>query len=136
MRRSTPRRTAPGSTSWPPDPFAFRAGRYPTGSDRRRQSRLDRRVRRHDDHGPRLIVREVGRDGAAQPLLQRPLDASPPRADDDEAGIELRIPPLRLCTDNGAMIAALGAQLVMAGRSPSRLDFAADSTLPATVVQS
>jgi len=53
-----------------------------------------------------------------------------------EAGVELRIPPLRLCTDNGAMIAALGAQLVMAGRAPSRLDFAADSTLPATVVQS
>jgi N6-L-threonylcarbamoyladenine synthase len=28
------------------------------------------------------------------------------------AGIELRIPPLKLCTDNGAMIAALGAQLI------------------------
>jgi len=52
------------------------------------------------------------------------------------AGVELRIPPLRLCTDNGAMIAALGAQLVMAGRAPSSLDFAADSTLPATIVQS
>ncbi len=52
------------------------------------------------------------------------------------AGVELRIPPLPLCTDNGAMIAALGAQLVMAGRAPSSLDFAADSTLPATVVQS
>ncbi len=53
-----------------------------------------------------------------------------------EAGIELRIPPLGLCTDNGAMIAALGAQLVMAGRAPSGLGFAADSTLPATVIQS
>ena len=52
------------------------------------------------------------------------------------AGVELRIPPLRLCTDNGAMIAALGAQLVMARRAPSELSFAADSTLPATVVQS
>ena len=52
------------------------------------------------------------------------------------AGIELRVPPLPLCTDNGAMIAALGAQLVMAGRAPSSLDFGADSTLPATVVQS
>jgi len=52
------------------------------------------------------------------------------------AGIELRVPPLALCTDNGAMIAALGAQLVMAGHAPSTLDFGADSTLPATVVQS
>jgi N6-L-threonylcarbamoyladenine synthase len=51
------------------------------------------------------------------------------------AGVELRIPPLSLCTDNGAMIAALGAQLVSAGRTPSTLDFGADSTLPVTVVQ-
>lgn len=48
-------------------------------------------------------------------------------------GVELRIPPLSLCTDNGAMIAALGAQLVLAGRAPSGLGFAADSTLPATL---
>jgi len=52
------------------------------------------------------------------------------------AGIALRVPPLPLCTDNGAMIAALGAQLVMSGRAPSGLGFGADSTLPATVVQS
>jgi N6-L-threonylcarbamoyladenine synthase len=51
------------------------------------------------------------------------------------AGIELRVPSLDLCTDNGAMIAALGAQLVMAGRAPSAPDFGADSTLPVTVVQ-
>jgi N6-L-threonylcarbamoyladenine synthase len=51
------------------------------------------------------------------------------------AGIELRIPPLDLCTDNGAMIAALGAQLVAAGRAPSSLDFGADSTLPVTTIQ-
>ncbi|HSU47252.1 MAG TPA: tRNA (adenosine(37)-N6)-threonylcarbamoyltransferase complex transferase subunit TsaD, partial [Arthrobacter sp.] len=31
------------------------------------------------------------------------------------AGIRLHVPPLDLCTDNGAMVAALGAQLVMAG---------------------
>ncbi len=51
------------------------------------------------------------------------------------AGIELRIPPLSLCTDNGAMIAALGAQLVMAGHPASDLDFGADSTLPVTTIQ-
>lgn len=50
-------------------------------------------------------------------------------------GIELRIPALSLCTDNGAMIAALGAQLMMAGRQPSSLNFGADSTLPVTSVQ-
>lgn len=52
-----------------------------------------------------------------------------------EAGVTLRIPALSLCTDNGAMIAALGAQLIMAGRAPSRLDFGADSTLPVTDIQ-
>jgi N6-L-threonylcarbamoyladenine synthase len=51
------------------------------------------------------------------------------------AGIELRIPPLALCTDNGAMIAALGAQLISAGHAPSTLDFSADSTLPVTTIQ-
>jgi N6-L-threonylcarbamoyladenine synthase len=53
----------------------------------------------------------------------------------DENGIELRIPALSLCTDNGAMIAAIGAQLMLAGRSPSSLAFGADSTLPVTTVQ-
>jgi N6-L-threonylcarbamoyladenine synthase len=53
----------------------------------------------------------------------------------EAAGIRLRIPPLDLCTDNGAMIAALGAQLVAAGRAPSSLGFGADSTLPVTVIQ-
>jgi N6-L-threonylcarbamoyladenine synthase len=51
------------------------------------------------------------------------------------AGVALRIPALSLCTDNGAMIAALGAQLIMAGREPSTLSFGADSTLPVTEIQ-
>ncbi len=50
-------------------------------------------------------------------------------------GVALRIPPLSLCTDNGAMIASLGAQLVAAGRAPSSLDFGADSTLPVGEIQ-
>jgi N6-L-threonylcarbamoyladenine synthase len=50
------------------------------------------------------------------------------------AGIALRVPPLALCTDNGAMIAAVGAGLVAAGRPPSGLSFGADSTLPVTDV--
>jgi N6-L-threonylcarbamoyladenine synthase len=51
------------------------------------------------------------------------------------AGVELRIPRFSLCTDNGAMIAGLGAQLVMAGRPESGLNFGADSTMPVTEVQ-
>ncbi len=51
------------------------------------------------------------------------------------AGIELRIPPLSLCTDNGAMIAAIAARLVAAGHPPSSLAFGADSTLPVTTIQ-
>ncbi len=50
------------------------------------------------------------------------------------AGVALRIPPLALCTDNGAMIAALGAQLVMAGHRASGLEFGSDSTLPVTEI--
>ncbi|MFB2554719.1 tRNA (adenosine(37)-N6)-threonylcarbamoyltransferase complex transferase subunit TsaD [Herbiconiux liangxiaofengii] len=50
-------------------------------------------------------------------------------------GVTLRIPPLSLCTDNGAMIAALGAQLVASGHRPSDLSFGADSTLPVTEIQ-
>jgi N6-L-threonylcarbamoyladenine synthase len=45
-------------------------------------------------------------------------------------GVHLRTPPPALCTDNGAMIAALGAEIVMAGGRPSALDIGADSSLP------
>ncbi|MGV8885893.1 MAG: tRNA (adenosine(37)-N6)-threonylcarbamoyltransferase complex transferase subunit TsaD [Microbacteriaceae bacterium] len=51
------------------------------------------------------------------------------------AGVQLRVPPLSLCTDNGAMIAALGARLIAAGREPSQPGFGADSTLPVTTIQ-
>jgi len=46
------------------------------------------------------------------------------------AGLELRIPRLRLCTDNGAMIAAFAAELIAAGAGPSDLDVASDPGLP------
>src|SRR2546429_4693970 len=51
-----------------------------------------------------------------------------------DAGIELRVPRPRLCTDNGAMIAALGAHLVAGGVKPSRLDLPADSAMPVTSI--
>ncbi|WP_320066472.1 tRNA (adenosine(37)-N6)-threonylcarbamoyltransferase complex transferase subunit TsaD [Micromonospora sp. RTGN7] len=49
-------------------------------------------------------------------------------------GIRVRVPRPNLCTDNGAMVAALGAHLVAAGVAPSRLDLPADSALPLTTV--
>jgi N6-L-threonylcarbamoyladenine synthase len=50
------------------------------------------------------------------------------------AGIRLRIPRPGLCTDNGAMVAALGAQLVAHGAGASQLDIGADSALAITDV--
>ena len=49
-------------------------------------------------------------------------------------GIRVRIPRPGLCTDNGAMVAALGAELVARGRTPSALDLPADSSQPITTV--
>ena len=46
------------------------------------------------------------------------------------AGITLRIPRPRLCTDNGAMIASFAAHLIAAGAAPSPLDVASDPGLP------
>lgn len=47
-------------------------------------------------------------------------------------GISLRVPPIKLCTDNGAMVAALGSQVVMAGAEASGISFAPDSSMPVT----
>jgi N6-L-threonylcarbamoyladenine synthase len=52
----------------------------------------------------------------------------------EAAGIKLRVPRPGLCTDNGAMVAALGSDLLAAGATPSAPDFAADSALPVTQV--
>jgi tRNA N6-adenosine threonylcarbamoyltransferase len=46
------------------------------------------------------------------------------------AGLTLRIPRPRLCTDNGAMIACFAAHLVAAGAPQSPLDVASDPGLP------
>jgi N6-L-threonylcarbamoyladenine synthase len=50
------------------------------------------------------------------------------------AGIALRVPRPGLCTDNGAMVAALGAYLHDRGAAPSPAGFPADSSLPVTSV--
>lgn len=45
-------------------------------------------------------------------------------------GIELRTPPIQLCTDNGAMVAALGSLAMSAGHPATPLGLAAHSTVP------
>ena len=51
-----------------------------------------------------------------------------------ENGIRLVVPPLSLCTDNGAMVAALGSRLVSVGAQPTGLEFTADPGLPVATV--
>jgi N6-L-threonylcarbamoyladenine synthase len=46
--------------------------------------------------------------------------------------VRLRVPRPRLCTDNGAMVAALGAHLLAAGAPPSPLGLPADPSLSIT----
>lgn len=48
------------------------------------------------------------------------------------AGITVRIPPIKFCTDNGAMIAALGSAAWRRGVAPSALDLPVDSSMPLT----
>jgi N6-L-threonylcarbamoyladenine synthase len=74
-----------------------------------------------DNNVPRLIL---GGGVVANPRLR---EVAAERC--AEAGIELRIPAFSLCTDNGAMIASLGAQMVMTGVKPSNLDFGVYSTI-------
>jgi N6-L-threonylcarbamoyladenine synthase len=51
-----------------------------------------------------------------------------------EHGIRVRVPRPGLCTDNGAMVAALGAEMVARGRHPSSIDLPADSSMPVELV--
>ncbi|CAB4737173.1 unannotated protein [freshwater metagenome] len=46
----------------------------------------------------------------------------------EKAGINLRIPPMDLCTDNGAMVAAIGSLAVAKGLAPSKVGFEANSS--------
>ena len=50
------------------------------------------------------------------------------------AGIELRRPRPGLCTDNGAMMAVLGSEVVKAGGRPSSMDIGANSGLPISTI--
>nr|WP_223205217.1 tRNA (adenosine(37)-N6)-threonylcarbamoyltransferase complex transferase subunit TsaD [Gordonia jinghuaiqii] len=51
------------------------------------------------------------------------------------AGITLRVPKPRLCTDNGVMIATLGAHVIAGGAEPSPLTVASDPAMSVRVSQ-
>lgn len=51
------------------------------------------------------------------------------------AGVTLRVPKPRLCTDNGVMIATLGAHVIAGGAKPSSLTVATDPGLPVSTSQ-
>lgn len=73
--------------------------------------------------GSRVLV--VGGGFSANSQLRGKLKAKA-----EEAGVELRIPSLPLCTDNGAMVSLLGADLLEGGISPSSLGAPIDSSMP------
>ena len=50
------------------------------------------------------------------------------------AGVELRRPRPGMCTDNGAMIAVLGSEVVKSGGKPSSMDIGANSGLPISTI--
>jgi N6-L-threonylcarbamoyladenine synthase len=52
----------------------------------------------------------------------------------ESAKVELRIPPVNLCTDNGAMVAALGSLAINEGVAASEIGISADSAAPVTQV--
>ncbi|HSK58888.1 MAG TPA: tRNA (adenosine(37)-N6)-threonylcarbamoyltransferase complex transferase subunit TsaD [Actinomycetospora sp.] len=108
-------------------------------------------VEAHSDTGGPLPVSDVAasfQEAVAETLARKAVDACIDRGVDTllmvggvaansrvrgmveercaAAGITLRVPPIRLCTDNGAMIAALGDLLVRAGVEPDPLEVAAD----------
>ncbi|MBX6768887.1 MAG: tRNA (adenosine(37)-N6)-threonylcarbamoyltransferase complex transferase subunit TsaD, partial [Actinomadura rubrobrunea] len=80
------------------------------------------------DHGVRdlLIGGGVAANSRLRALAQERCDA---------AGVRLRVPRPKLCTDNGAMVAALGAEMVASGVAPSDLTLPADSSLPIETIR-
>jgi N6-L-threonylcarbamoyladenine synthase len=75
---------------------------------------------RQQDVDTLVIVGGVAANSRIRALAQERCDA---------AGIELRVPSMRLCTDNGAMIAAIGDLLVREGALASGPHFSAIPTV-------
>jgi N6-L-threonylcarbamoyladenine synthase len=73
-----------------------------------------------------VIVGGVAANSRVRSLAQERCDA---------AGIELRVPRMSLCTDNGAMIAAIGDLLVRDDALPSSLDVTVHPTIELQTAQ-
>lgn len=84
-------------------------------------------VRACEEYGSNTLI--VGGGFSANSQLREHLLAA-----GQAAGIDVRLPRLELCTDNGAMIAQLGSNLVEAGVAPSALDFSIDSSMPLNTI--
>ena len=83
---------------------------------------VDKTLRAARDHGVDTVV--IGGGFSANTRLR---ELASQRL--EPQGLTVRIPPIQYCTDNGAMIAALGAHLVAAGVEPSGLDLAVTSSM-------
>ena len=98
---------------------------------------LIKRLHRYDSRVLHALIEapELTRDTFSDPAALQDWIAAYQRQLDRfaAAGITLRLPPLRFCTDNGAQIAALGSAAARAGVAPSPMDFAPDSGMPLDV---
>jgi N6-L-threonylcarbamoyladenine synthase len=83
---------------------------------------VDKTLAAAGDHGLQTVVM-AGGVAANSRLRSQMADAC------DRAGLRLLVPSIPLCTDNGAMVAASGANLLAAGVT-STLDLAVDPGLP------
>lgn len=83
---------------------------------------VDKTLRAAVDHGIHTVVM-AGGVAANTRLRARMATAA------SEAGVRLLVPHVQLCTDNGAMVAAAGSNLLAAGQV-AELDLAADPNLP------
>lgn len=83
----------------------------------------DKAMRGCEQYGSHTLI--VGGGFSANSQLRDAL-----RREGERHGVEVRIPELKLCTDNGAMVAMLGMNLVQAGVKPSAPEFPIDSAMP------
>jgi N6-L-threonylcarbamoyladenine synthase len=84
-------------------------------------------LRACEEHGVETLV--IGGGFSANSQLRELAQAR-----GEAAGIDVRIPPLRYCTDNGAMIAALGSAVVRRGLAPSDLGMGVDSSMSLSTI--